>query len=616
MAMRRLALLGLASTRAMASTSVGSELASYGYEYTYYEDLYENWTQTGCRYAMWEDLDFDFYERFYYKPEDLWALIGNNTFLSTHELEAWVFGDEGNARGDRTPYYDSGVSPTAWLVDDLEAPPIYLYPEFQLTDFDVDEHKGSFKVSGFFKLGWTDFRLAYAYTPACFAQFGTKYRWLLNEKYHSKLWQRDWYLVNAVGPSALSARTTSIWIYPSGWLVEKQQIMQELKCDLDLRELPFDRQKCKMRIGISGLTSEKAGFEVPVASFQDPDGDKVENAQWKILEVKVYTELQEYFTQGKATPADEVDLYSEAYIEFTLQRKPLFYFVEVVLPAILFLFVAYIGFYINANVAPARVGVTVIPVLIMRTLLNQTYGRMQIIAYFTRLTNFLVMSQALSVFCVAEFGIVSYFLAVEKDAELARKALVRCHKLLVANITAPPPPPPAPEREDDEAIDVLEVPLRDDRAEPSAPKSFSSPAGCWGGGTIDDDDVDPVVALRQPEEFAPRPPPAPPPPPPKPATSRHRLMSICEKVDHPNPIVRQHIKKLKALFDAYDADRNGTVDAPELSKALETYNFYLTSEQTYYTSAPPAPPRPARAPRRPRPPRAQCSTTSTSTART
>jgi hypothetical protein len=94
-------------------------------------------------------------------------------------------------------------------------------------------------------------------------------------------------------------------------------------------------------------------------------------------------------------------------------------------------------------------------------------------------------------------------------------------------------------------------------------------------------------------------------------------MSICEKVDHPNPIVRQHIKKLKALFDAYDADRNGTVDAPELSKALETYNFYLTSEQTYYTSAPPAPPRPARAPRRPSsPPRAQCSTTSTSTART
>ena len=188
MAMRRLALLGLASTRAMASTSVGAELASYGYEYTYYEDLYENWTQTGCRYAMWEDLDFDFYERFYWKPEDLWALISNNTFLSTHELEAWVFGDEGNARGDRTPYYDSGISPTAWLVDDLEAPPIYLYPEFQLTDFDVDEHKGSFKVSGFFKLGWTDFRLAYAFTPACALQFGTKYRWLLDEKYHGKLW--------------------------------------------------------------------------------------------------------------------------------------------------------------------------------------------------------------------------------------------------------------------------------------------------------------------------------------------------------------------------------------------------------------------------------------------
>ena len=321
---------------------------------------------------------------------------------------------------------------------------------------ELDEHKGSFTISGFLKLGWTDMRLAYMraarvrsdrggrpssrpsvrpsvrrpfarrrgasrYTPDCADQWGMNYRWLLSKKYHYKLWQRDWYFVNAVdGATSTSERTTSIWIYPTGWVVEKMQISQALKCDLDLRELPFDEQVCEMRIGVSGLTAEKAIFEVPIANIVDTSsGDDVENAQWTIDKVRVYTKRQTYFAStGAGAGAD--DEYSEAYIEFTFKRKPLFYFVEVVLPAILFLFVAYVGFYIAATVAPARVGVTVIPVLIMRTLLNQTYGRMQIIAYFTRLTNFLIMAQALSVLCVAEFGLryrkhqrAGYFISLE-----------------------------------------------------------------------------------------------------------------------------------------------------------------------------------------------------------
>ena len=148
------------------------------------------------------------------------------------------------------------------------------------------------------------------------------------------------------------------------------------------------------------------------------------------MDLEASDRYQSYFTLAQGGNEDSTDLTSEAYITFRFRRKRMFYFVEVVVPAALFLFVAYIGFFINANVAPARVGVTVIPVLIMRTLLNQTYSRMQIISYFTRLTKFLIASQSLSVFCVMEFGIVSYFLAIERDRERRRKQLVASHKLL------------------------------------------------------------------------------------------------------------------------------------------------------------------------------------------
>ncbi|KAH8058034.1 extracellular ligand-gated ion channel [Aureococcus anophagefferens] len=91
--------------------------------------------------------------------------------------------------------------------------------------------------------------------------------------------------------------------------------------------------------------------------------------------------------------------------------------VEIVLPAIFFVIISYVGFFINASVAPARVAITVIPVLIMRTLLSQVSAKLQIISYLTCLSKFLLYCQFLTVFAVLEYGFVQICLLHESRAE-------------------------------------------------------------------------------------------------------------------------------------------------------------------------------------------------------
>ena len=54
----------------------------------------EGWTDSGCRYMIWASIWEDFYERFFWSEELKWAAGLNHTYLSTNDLENFIFGDE------------------------------------------------------------------------------------------------------------------------------------------------------------------------------------------------------------------------------------------------------------------------------------------------------------------------------------------------------------------------------------------------------------------------------------------------------------------------------------------------------------------------------------------
>lgn len=583
--------LGALAFAAVAPSAIAEDAAFLAYtDYGYYEDLHADWNSTECRYAIWEGIAHDFYDRFLWDEETFWARAENNTFLSTSDLEAWIF--------DRS-LYDQGVSPNGWLLNDLGAPPQYLWPSFQLTGFEIDERANAFSVSGFLNLAWMDFRLSYAFTPACRDSLGSKRNWVLHPFLHDTIWHGHWYFVNKIREEL---GESTIHVYPTGWVVESLYVSETLTCDLDLHELPYDAQKCHARIGANGLAADTVRFAEPELHVHDPvSDDRVAANQWIIERARTGVRLQSYFSSDRDMASE---MHSEAILTFVFRRKSRFYLTEVVVPAALFLFVAYIGFFISASVAPARVGVTVIPVLIMRTLLNETYSRMQIISYLTRLTKFLVCAQCLSVLCVLEFGVVSYFLRVEYLRLTHRKHLVTCHRVLLREIEDDDGAADDDAfRDDDPREPAVTIP---DGADPRSRPAYAAddvaaampwhPASCWtGGGAAADDacrripgyatapvdlgtgdlELEAVAAATPQAARRSR----------SRLSQKHRLLSFHEmRPGRPaaNPLVDRLVDRFRSLYGSH-SENGRTIDCDELSRALVYYDTYLSPEQSYYT---------------------------------
>lgn len=107
--------------------------------------------------------------------------------------------------------------------------------------------------------------------------------------------------------------------------------------------------------------------------------------------------------------------YSEVHLGLKFRRKHRYYVAEALFPALFFLAIAWSGFWVERESAPARVSIAVIPVLIMRTLLNGVYANLQIISYSIFLTSLLHLGESLAVISVFEYALVSWVLGHERE---------------------------------------------------------------------------------------------------------------------------------------------------------------------------------------------------------
>ena len=428
---------------------------------------------------------------------------------------------------------------------------MFLYPFFELTDFDIDEHKNLLHAVGTLRLMWVDMRLAYAYTPDCEDAFGNQYWWILSPAYHDRIWQSSWYFVD--GSARPATTTLSLAIYPSGSITHNVRVDDTFRCQLDLRHLPFDEQECSVTIGFAPYDTQRVQYWEPQVTL----GTHGNNA-WRI--------------EGTSATVDTVIRtskdYSEAHMTFRFKRKPNFYFLQTVLPAMMFLLINYVGFWVDRHVGPARVAIAVIPVLIMLTLQTQSYARMQVLSYVTRLTKFLITCQVISVACVLEYGAVCYFLGRERIQEERRRCMVKSNKLLLSH------------------LEVFTEGGAPAAAEGLAPFEFSRDrprvrALTLGDVPIAGPHVDVLVergggpyaaeAVAVPKLA-------------KKASSR-RLMSVVQmqRGALTDPLTDRLLDALRAVFDRADSDHSGTINHRELATSLQNYGYYVTPDQAYLT---------------------------------
>merc|ERR1711904_235665 len=119
---------------------------------------------------------------------------------------------------------------------------------------------------------------------------------------------------------------------------------------MDFHSLPYDTQRCVIEMG----TWREDGSEI-ILNFRDGEAIQVapnlEETEWLLKK-----------TSGTAWMAGDNQTWSESmlWFEFDLERNAAFYETFVIIPVVFFVFIAWLSFFIQRSVAPARVTLSII----------------------------------------------------------------------------------------------------------------------------------------------------------------------------------------------------------------------------------------------------------------
>jgi hypothetical protein len=145
-------------------------------------------------------------------------------------------------------------------------------------------------------------------------------------------------------------------VYPTGDVYWSQRIRMTVNCRMHLERLPYDEQLCSLQMG----PYSQSEAEVVLRWTQRNDGlalsnlDGQQNAEWEIG-TQEQDSLSEVYSSGN---------YSVATVSFMLTRNPAQYEREMI-QALIFVFIQYLGVWIDPAAAPGRIALGVLMVLIV-----------------------------------------------------------------------------------------------------------------------------------------------------------------------------------------------------------------------------------------------------------
>ncbi|KAH8070845.1 GABA-A receptor [Aureococcus anophagefferens] len=424
-----------------------------------------------------------------------WFEQGGEAFTSYTQLEDGLLGDEGNKRGDRTPVYDRGTRPEVWLDGDLTGTATTVSHVFELLDFSLNERTNSWDFIGEARVSWVDQRLAFNTSAGC-----PRAIWHLSKSHMYKIWHPYIYLRNQIKTSKVDPFTSAIEVSGDGTVVFRYHSYGTAHCKMSFRDMPFDKQTCDFIYQSLTYDSHELNFDrdASVVLYNTNTDKNLRTIAWVIEEAKTSIVGSEY----------------------------------------------------EQLVAPERVAISVLPVLIMRTLLNQVYASIQSLPYYNMLTAYLTMLQYCGVLCVFEYAAVQYFLANEAAAHGRLRELRKFKDLLA----------------DDG--DAERGAARDDVALVEAAAEPGGAAGAGAGAatrTLFKRKLEEHGVVSKRALFA-RKPTAPP-------GSYRRLLKSDSRE---NPAAKHALEALHDAFLVADADHSGAIAPDELSRVLREFGVFET----------------------------------------
>jgi len=256
--------------------------------------------------------------------------------------------------------------------------------------FGINQQRGVFSVDIFLRGHWNDPRLAW---EGLNVSLGCPLDRL--DLRRSEAWTPDIFIENAVS-TTFNAREVMFYVEPNGDVTWSRRLIADVRCAMHFENFPFDKQTCAINI----MTFHERAEDVLLTfkTEQDAGFAEIRDHEFHNFTQSYTTGVQKYTTGH----------FPYANIEFTMQRMLGYWITNGILPANIFVFISYCGFWINPSAAPARVGLTITCVLITLTMHARIAASMPVVAYQVWMVEYLFGCIFFNLIAVVSYAIVNF----------------------------------------------------------------------------------------------------------------------------------------------------------------------------------------------------------------
>mmetsp|Transcript_19697 Transcript_19697/g.64047 ORF Transcript_19697/g.64047 Transcript_19697/m.64047 type:complete len:696 (-) Transcript_19697:120-2207(-) len=261
--------------------------------------------------------------------------------------------------------------------------PTMVDQQFYLTSlFGMDQVNMQISVMMYWRLYWDDPRLAYDHLDS-----RPQMPMLAND-----IWKPDVYVDNSV---STSVSEDLLLVYPSGSIWWSRFVLLKVSCPMHFGDMPFDYQDCPIVTAPYSMD----GNEVELRWRDDKPvivGGEMDMPEWTLLGADGYVERLMF---GE-TP------WYYATAQLNVERQTAYYLFAVIIPVAFFNLLGYSSFWIDRRLAPPRVMLGTIPVLITVSQANMVRSKMPNISYETWIGNYLLGATLINILVMVEYALV------------------------------------------------------------------------------------------------------------------------------------------------------------------------------------------------------------------
>lgn len=207
------------------------------------------------------------------------------------------------------------------------------------------------------------------------------------------------------------SRPEEVTVHPDGSVTYLQRYTGEFSVALDLREFPRDKQEFFVWL----VSPTRVGAHVtlvPDESLAALRTDHLSISDWSVGDATLTSEPFQLAAGAHVNPGIK--------LSFPATRRVTYYTIQVLIPLLAIVMMAYAVFWIAPTVVPTRVGVVVTTMLTLIAYRFMLANHVPRLSYLTRLDWFMLGATVLVILTLAAMAVTSYLVSRENVAIVKR----------------------------------------------------------------------------------------------------------------------------------------------------------------------------------------------------